>query len=706
MDGLIGLTKSINSRESAVRDLSILERMESNVQQKRDKEVIAQQQEQAFYEKMYAKADGMLEKDRKRINAKILQAQKQVRDHLDLAGGSRTRFMEQGGMSALNSISNSITRSDEAIRYEENKKNLAKIHELQEKGMGGLINPRDLETVEAYDKNEDGAAITYSGLMNEIEIPPSANFDYGTDIPIEKIMVHGSNAVKLKQNYAMYYPDAPEPSYLQLKEFGLKMGYGGTGSNLIRIREQMARDKAKAAAKAKASSRTGTSKDKKKHTITTAWTGAKQRVPTPTMSELIKPETEGGYGGSLIEKMKKKDQTLAKLLTDKSTLISRGRNLPEEGLDWTDVRDAASYFVPMVSDSNEASSWEDTFNNKYGLKDSYNFVPALKGKVAESLLGGSAGYKVENGKVIDFTPEETMYRMDGVKITGENKLEADKFKGAYNIEGLVTALRAKSGSDDGQDILLVDAYNDDGTIDKDETEKINKGLLGDYGGSQSEMVTVLALRNEETNDLFYYPVNMDNPDVQNSLRTDLGGYNDVTGLVKEENEYVEELANQKGLQAKEKVAITGAISTMDSQVFDNDEENAGFVKEGEEFYGPGSGGEQNRYGLMKAYYMALDYVRNGQKRTEEYPDGLPPEKRLGIESTKQVVNQKYFTKDAVDGGIDELLLDYSQGNTNDKIIGTWMANKLNQFEPGSQSYAINSELASKWKQMIELIESN
>ena len=178
----------------------------------------------------------MLEKDRNQINKRIGMAQDQITNHMRDAGGSKKRFMEQGGLSVMSKISNDIMRSPESVTYQENKKNLAKILEAKEKGMGHLLSPRDIESLENYENNPNGGSISYSGIMNEIEIPPAANFDYGTDIPLEKILSNGSNMMRIQANYAMTYPDAPKPNYADIYAFAKKMGYGGTGSNQTKMR--------------------------------------------------------------------------------------------------------------------------------------------------------------------------------------------------------------------------------------------------------------------------------------------------------------------------------------------------------------------------------------------------------------------------------------------------------------------------------------
>jgi hypothetical protein len=213
----------------------------------------------------------MLGKDRERINKKIILAQRQVREHLDMTGGSRKNFLAEGGMSVLGNLKNQILESDEAFQYKENSKNLAKILEIKEKGLGHLLAPRDLESAENYEKNPEGGPITYSGMMTEINIPPSANFDYGTEISINNILSYDSNLVKVMGNYKIQHPDAPDldpqnnpKDYMKIVAFAKKMGYGGTGSNTTAMRERAAASRARAAYENKRSTK---QKDLKKSFI-------------------------------------------------------------------------------------------------------------------------------------------------------------------------------------------------------------------------------------------------------------------------------------------------------------------------------------------------------------------------------------------------------------------------------------------------------
>lgn len=677
MEGLLGLTKSINSSESAVRDLSILERMDNRIQQDKQAEIQAQQQEQLMYERAYQMSDQLLEKDRARINARIKMAQSQVTDYMRLNGGSRKRFMEQGGLSVLNGITNDIMRSDEAITYQENKKNLAKILEAKEKGLGHLLSPRDLKSLEEYENSEQGGKITYSGIMAEVEIPPSANFDFGTDIPLEKILSHGSNMMKIKANFEATYPNK-EPNYQNIYAFAKEMGYGGMGSNTTRMREETLRQQAIAKAKAESPL-----KEKPNSFITNFNEFKANGIPAGlNMAMLLDKEK---YPDGLIETIKKGQNPSAnKLLGNKNTLTSRGRSLSEEGFDWTDIR----------NDKGKSQTWwESAFNEKYGLAESYEFMPMSKNQIVDRVFGEQGEkYKIENNEILDFLPTQDMYRMDGVQLNASNKLDPDDHKGNYKVEGVFTALRGKGP--DGN-VLITNAYNDDDTtLDEKQTKINNEGYLGKNGGDNLAFTTVIALKNAN-GDLFYKEIDMSRPDIAQALSNAIGDDDNIQPQVDQENRMHAQRQQLEALSAEEEIQLRGTINTLDKTVFTE----GVFESEGSQYYGANSAGQLNRYPLMKSFYIAFDFVNNSYRRDEMFPQG---DRSVRKETIQKAVDNHYFSTFAEIGGIQDDLKSYEQGNSNDKIINKWLYNVNKDLEKGTTPYNANQEIAMKWRQMLEL----
>lgn len=680
MEGLIGLTKNINTTEAAMRDLSVLERMDARIQHDKDREVAAQQQEALMYERVYQMSDQLLEKDRNRINKRLQMSQRLIGDHIRNAGGSKTNFMEQGGVSIINGITNDIMRSPEAVQYQENKKNLAKILEAKEKGLGHLLSPKDIKSLEDYENNPHGGPITYSGIMAEIEIPPSENFDYGSDIPYEKVMSYNSNMVKIMGNFELVHPDK-EPNMANMVAFMKEMGYGGTGSNTMKLRL----DAQKAAAYAKSKKNSPTDKDKTPNSYLNQVNVLKSKIPGGLNLRTLNEE----YGGDIIEYMRQNDSSIGKLYSNKSSIMSRQRNLSEKGIDITDFG---------IGSNENPTIFENVFNDKVGLKNSYEILPHNKYQIAERAFEmETSGLKMENGAITNFIPTEDMFRMDGVQLTGNNQLDPDDHKGNYKVLGVVTALKAKSASDDGRYNLLINAYNDDGSLDEKSTQKLDEAY-GDnkkgIGGSEIKQTEVVALEGPN-GDIFYKEIDISQPQIKTLFSNALAEDDDITDTVNQENRSQAEMNLYEAIDKEEKLRLTQTINAMDKEVF----QEPIFEQEGQKYWGAYSGGQENRYPMMKSFYMAMDYINNSYKRTDEFPAG---DQNVYAENVKRAIDANLFTQMMIHGSIEEDLKNYNQSNGEDKMISKWLNNVNDGYDENSSTAKRNEEIAKKWYQMLTM----
>ena len=683
-EGLLGLAGSVQTSENRLQDLSVLERMDARVQSDRSAEVNAQKEQQLFFEEMYKQADGFLEKDRTNINKKIASSQRMLSNHLRESGGSKKMFMENGGFSMMNKMKNDITRSDEAVSYAENKKNLAKILEAKEKNMGHLLSPRDLKSLEDYEENENGGRITYSGIMAEVEVPPSANFDYGTDIPFLKVMSYNSNAIKIRQNYATAYPERGEPSEAQLAAFSRKMGYGGQGSNTTRLRESMVNqrkaaqyNKNKAAAKGKDDKTISFLNE-----VTTLISKVKAGI---TVADINKSKDEGGYDGSLIETMKATDSSINKLVGDKFTEKARNRALSEEGLDFTD-------FATGSAGKSVQKYAQNLFRDKMGLKEAYKVLEFNTFDIANAVWDKDAGYKMESGSLVDFMPDETMFRADGVQLTNSNKLDPDDNTGKYKVIGLTTALKSKSASDNAT-ILQVNAYDDNGDLDTDSTKAIDEGYT-----SESALTVVMAMKNEN-GDLFYKEVDITRPQIKQAMTNALDVDDDLTDVVKRDNDSAQMIRDISANTKEDHIVFQGAVETLDKKVFDQPL----FQTEGESYWAPGSAGQQNRNNLMKGWYMGFDFINNKYNRNAENPQGT---RGINSSQVERAVDKELFTTSMVSTGMEEQLRNFGQGNSDETIIAKWLKEVNATEKQDSLSWKRHEELASKWLQTVDLINKS
>jgi hypothetical protein len=670
MNGLQGLAQSINDRDTGTRELATLERMDARMQQDKQAEQLAEQQQQLFYEKMYETADGMLEKDRAKINKRIIQSQQQIRKHLSDTGGSMKDFMAQGGISLTNNIKNQVIRSDEAIQYQENKKNLAKILEAQEKGLGHLLSPRDLQSLKEHQENPDGGPITYSGMMAQVEIPPAANFDYGKEISPLAIMSYDANMVKILGNYKIAYPDRPEldpnnpNDRAQIISFMKEMGYGGMGSNTTRIKEQYALQKARE----KQAAKDNTKKDGK-HSFMYAYSEGIKMMPEGLTIKNLKEN----YGDDdLVKKLMKEKGVFNDIIGDKFEERARRRE--------------ASYVDDSFLDFGEAVDY--LAQDMMGLRDSYKLALTQKDQdlLAKEVFGT---FMDESGKVKNYRPSSNDYAADGTTITDNDRNDADNYEGDYTILGVTTALKSKvkNGKNGKEEsVLLVNAYDDDGGFDKKSTDKLYEGVYGENPDSDVAMTTVVALRNEE-GDIIYKEVDVNKAGIQKAMSNSIASTDDITSIADQRDETKAVRDQVQALNSQQEIELKGARQTLENSVFSDPL----FRSEASYYDGTGSGGQQNRANMMKAFYMASDFLVNAQQGKEQ----------VSKDNVQKAVDSEVFSASAEALGMGDMLKDYSQGNTEYKIIDTWLA-KANEGADRSAQQA-NMQVAEKWKQILKMM---
>jgi hypothetical protein len=488
-------------------------------------------------------------------------------------------------------------------------------------------------------------------------------------------------------NYKIQHPDAPDldpqnnpKDYMKLVAFAKKMGYGGTGNNTTAMRARAAASRARAAYENKRSTK---QKDLKKSFISQYNVLNSKFKEGTTVEDINRPIEEGGYGGSYWESQRKNDPSVNKILGDKSTLISRKRGLDEKGLDSND-------FLPDFIDESGAY----LFNDMVGLKDSYRVFQGNEKKIVDKILGQEnlGGFKIEGNKVIGYTPGEQDFRMDGVKLGTKNAVNPDDFKGNYEVMGVVTGMKSMISNGDGveEEALLINAYDDNGELDKDATAKIEEGYT-----SEMKPTTLIALRNENE-DVFYKEIDMGRPDVATMMSNAIGEDDDITDKVQQENHAAAKMRQIKKMGKDERIMVDRKINELDQEVF-NDEM---FKTEGENFYGENSGGQLNRVPEMKAFYMAFDYLENSNKRDENNPDG---DKSIYAPNIQKYIDQERFTKSVIAAGTEEDFKSYETGNSSDKLIEKWIEGANSDLDQDSLAYKRNVELAAKWQQILNIM---
>lgn len=654
MEGLLGLSNNIQTTDSAIRDLSVLERMDQRMEQDRQKEMAAQAYEQKAYEQAYQMSDKLLEKDRIRINKRIAKSQEMIQDHFRKSGGSRARFLEQGGLRVVGDLTNDIMRSDEAVRYQENKTNLARIIAAKDAGKTHLINPKDLASAEDYENNEEGAKITYTGLMNEVEIPPANQTDYGTKIDPMRVLGFSANRAKITANFLAVKnrPEGYVPNEGELLNFIDEQGYGGYGSNTANMQIAARRSKSSSG-----------SMGKRKNTLTGQAVNLSKDLNTIWKRHGDKINLE--YGGNINAYLQDNKEMGGKYFTN-TTEISNplmGRNrttLDAEGFQFgLPQSDTVDYFR------------EDMVSLR-GARSAFN---GLEGDIAKEIMG----HEVVNGKIMNYKPTREDFKVNGQKV----KVDLDKgeFTGNYNLEGIVLASNYQDK--EGNESLVVDFHDDNGKLDESETQKIRDGE-----GKNKSVGYYIAMSKGtgEAKDVFYRKIDTNNLPQLQVLQSAIPN-NDVSGTVQEQQQ--DDMAQQyiDFEQKKRKQQTQAVISAYDQPVFSS-EQNQEFEDEGWQY--ASSNGQDNRNDLMKAFYMARSYASN-------------PDENPNPEVMKQQIQNNEFTSAM---GLDESgyknLRNYNK-YSDDEIITNYFENISRGEDP--QTIQNNQIFAKTWKDLLSFYQN-
>lgn len=649
----LGLTQSINDRQMANQELAVLGQMEQNQQADQDKEMQAQIMQDQMYSKMYEQADGLLGKDRKRINNQIRNAQNQVKGALDKYGADKSKFMANGGMSLMSGLQTDILHSDEAERYKQNKENLARIMEMQEKGLGHLISPNDLQTVEDYHTNDDGATISYSGVMSEVEIPHD-KFALDEEINPYFIMNHSSNMMKILGNYAKVYPDRPEPEMgpdgrptrrgtAQIVAFMNKMGYGGMGQSAALMQKKMAQQTAQAkAAKAEEPTTTvlGTMNQMDRR-----FQGLKASDVTPEYMENFMQ----GDDAALFRDM----------LGENNNYKARARDF-------------------ALSDTDAVGEVVDWFSqDMIGLRGSKHLAipPGELNGMMEVMLNSK---KSENGSFENLQVTGDMYGSDGTQIKNSKRFGSNDYGTTFKPLGVVTAFESsvQDGGNGSKNVLLTNAYNDDGSIDKKATDKRFQG------DGPARLAYYVALQGED-DDIVYKKMDISKSSVMSALRQSYKS-NDISDQVKEEkqnDQYRLEVEKMTQDQQFEYEDYKAKANTVFKEPM--------FEQESAKYYQSGSGGQVNRSDMMRAFYMA--YESEGAKIANADPV-------KGKERLTKAIDAEAFSNYMTEAGLTNDLKDFNQHP--EELIGKFLVNINKNYEKGSMDYKAHEKIAMKWQQIL------
>lgn len=218
----MGLYQATQSKMTIKEELDQMKSLSNDIELEREKQKQADLEEQKYYEEISKFADGLLAEDRNLINQKSKEMAMSIRQAIKDNGGDMKKFMQNGGHKLLGAYKSSIVNSSEASMYLDNKKNLERILDIQSKGLGHLINPKDLASLEDRRKNGTGP-ITFSGMLNEVKISDiQKEFAYGANIPPEFIVdkFYAQLAGNYSQIYGVSNPTKEQLVVYAINQFG------------------------------------------------------------------------------------------------------------------------------------------------------------------------------------------------------------------------------------------------------------------------------------------------------------------------------------------------------------------------------------------------------------------------------------------------------------------------------------------------------
>ena len=503
--------------------------------------------------------------------------QQEAKKQIKLYGGDRKKFIQNGGHELLGGYVNQVVGSEEMQRYKENKENLVRIMDAQEKGMGGMLLERDIQAMQRYQQTGEGS-ITYGGLLSQIDLPDSDNYDLGQDIPLEDIMRHENNYMKILSNYKMYYPNSPDPTPEQLTAFADNMGYAGRGSNREAI--DFARKMALKTQKAQQNSKEKAVKDSRKSSYSAM--GQQMLAMAP------KNKTAKELAGNLDElentnwfAANKDNPAIRNYGIEDWDVMGEMRNLDNAGWDLHNL--GVNWFSDMT-------------NPQVKLAHSNRIFKYNTNEIAKRALQK----EISPDGTLEMMPDTSMFDSKGQKMAGKNALEFDEYQGKYTVMGITTAMKGKEGKNQ-RDQLMINLYDGD-ELDKTKTLEFNEGM----GDSTMQPTTVIALQDDDGN-VFYKEFNIFEKNTAAQLQGALGDAEDLTSQEEGQQKLADTAQAARQRTDAEYQAIRGGLEAVDSYANSNEY----FQQEAYEF-ADNEDSNLNRSALLKAFYdlQGVDAMNN------------------------------------------------------------------------------------------------
>lgn len=522
-----GLASGPDKNARVQRELGTLQQLSNMVEKERQEELMFQEMEANQIEEIQKQAEGMLERDRQKINAKAIQLGSNIKDEIGRYG-SRRAFFANGGYAKLREYKNNILNSEEANRYRDNKINLERILKLQEAGKGAFIAKQDLEALKRYENGED-VAITYSGMKSEVDIPEDA-FQFGDNIPPGEILRYGNNYAAIYGNWLLENPHLEGLSGDELNMNLLaytQANYSGIGKDKTKIQMQMAENRAKAERNAnKGLNDDGTPKRQDYATELLNSTQNYMKNVIPNGSNLLAKANDDGTG---------------EYLNYYDTLRAEGGG----SIEWL-LGGSANNYTEIFKET--LSGGLGTLNmmgkkigRGVGVNDYYQLASAVKlasganDKLTKELLKDNMN---EDGTINVVLNTDSYVKTNGEKLTKADIEDQNTFSiipGASR-GGIVTDGKYKAGPavlawQDADGNLLTNVTDKDGKIKGDEQRKRHE-KWNSRDNNEARQIIVIPLTNEE-GEVIYRTIPFSDAASQVAINSAMGPLSDISSVNKQ-----------------------------------------------------------------------------------------------------------------------------------------------------------------------------
>lgn len=462
--GLNAINDTYSRRDSKDRAMGMMDKIEATKLMREQKDIQGQEKVQKEMDIINEYSGSLLVNDQQAVQKQAIEMQDLIQKEIRKAGGDVQRFLANGGTKMMSEYKNRVLYSESSMKYKANKENMNKIISAQDSGLGGRLTFRDRSNLESYHKN-GGGELSYSGLLSEIKMPASNAYNVGTQIPAGDILMHDNNYALIASNYMMDYPDANQPTKVDLLEY-VKTRYAKPGTKTPSSTSAGGRTKSQIANEKKGSS----------------------DYVVNSQAQLL-----GFNNGQQIPADMLRHENIDELFNGNKNKGLIGKEFNRVGATdtgWFDGR------------------FDGRSKSLKGSHYLYGGSGTVTTGVTKSLLGDS--YNAETGVAVVNTLD--MFNSDGVIETESRTANSKPVGIVMGYKGL----SAKEG-----EYLAMNAVDSDGNIDPSRQKDIDDGLEGNL------MATQLIAFESEDGEMFYKELDPNDPIVAGYLRESMGSLNNL-----------------------------------------------------------------------------------------------------------------------------------------------------------------------------------